>query len=280
LQASQKKYDEADKLFEQALTKDPRDISALTGLVQIRLIHKQPALAGVRVDQQIARVPNDSSLYLLKGQIEMARKDPAAAEGALKKAVELNPRSIDAILALTSVQLSRGSVVEATASYQRAIQQDPQDIRAYILLGSLEDSQGKWQAAQQHYQDALKVQSDNPAAANNLAYSLLEHGGNVDVALSLAQTARRAMPDVPNTADTLAWAYINKGVYGLAIDLLQQAIKASPNDATYYYHLGVAYEKSNDRAHAKAQFERALHLNPPDSLAGAIRKMLAESAGS
>ena len=52
-------------------------------------------------------------------------------------------------------------------------------------------------------------------AANNLAYLMLENGENVDVALTMAQTARRAMPDSPNSADTLAWAYYYKGTYGL-----------------------------------------------------------------
>ena len=124
LRAAQKKYDEADKLFEQALTKNPRDLSSLTRLVEIRLIQKQPAQAAARVEQQIAAVPDDSSLYILKGQIEMALKDSRAAEEALKKAVDLNPSSIEAILALTSVQLARGSVAEAATLYQRAIQQD------------------------------------------------------------------------------------------------------------------------------------------------------------
>lgn len=97
LRAAQKKYDEADKLFEQALTKNPHDLSALSGLVQIRLIQKQPVQAAARVEQQIAKIPDDSSLYILKGQVEMALKDSRAAEETLKKAVELNPGSIDAI---------------------------------------------------------------------------------------------------------------------------------------------------------------------------------------
>jgi len=175
-----------------------------------------------------------------------------------------------------SAQIARGSIQQAIQSYQRAIGEDPRDVRAYLLLGSLQESQGNWQEAQQDYQRALSVQPDNPAAANNLAYLLLEHGGNTDVALSLAQTARRLMPDVPNTADTLAWAYIRKGAFGLAVDLLEEATKAAPADATYHYHLGVAYEKNHDGARARAQFERALQLNPSGPQADAIHKALAE----
>ncbi len=110
---------------------------------------------------------------------------------------------------------------------------------------------------------------------------MLAHNGNVDVALSLAQTARRAMPNVPNTADTLAWAYINKGAYGLAVDLLQDAIKASPSNSTYHYHLGMAYQKNNDHSNAKVQLpQRALQLNPAPSEAGRNSQVACSRTGA
>jgi tetratricopeptide (TPR) repeat protein len=122
------------------------------------------------------------------------------------------------------------------------------------------------------------VQPDYPLAANNLAYLLLEHGGNTDVALSYAQLARRGMPDNVNTADTLAWAYYNKGSYQMAIDLLQDAVKKSPKNPTYEYHLGMAYDGVKDRAHAKEHLERALELDPNYAKADEIRKVLAQLA--
>ena len=72
---------------------------------------------------------------------------------------------------------------------------------------------------------------------------MLQHGGNTDVALTLAQTARRTLPDSPNVADTLALAYYQKGVYSSAIDLLEEAVKKQPQNATMHYHLGMAYQK-------------------------------------
>jgi tetratricopeptide (TPR) repeat protein len=272
------KYHEARQLFEQALKKNPRDLDAIGGYARAALIQRQPDEAAARIEQQITRVPDQGALYLLLGQVRMSERDYPAAQQAFKKALDLNPGSVDAILALTSVQIARGSIADAIASYKRAIQQTPNDVRPYILLGSLQESQGNWQNAQESYQKALEIQPDNAAAANNLAYLLVEHGGNADLALSLAQSARRALPDVPSTADTLAWAYANKGLYGLAGGLLQEAIKASPANPTYRYHLGVVYEKNKNDAAARAQFERALQLNPPQSQADAIRKALAENA--
>jgi len=70
-------------------------------------------------------------------------------------------------------------------------------------MGELYESKQNWDKAKESYQKALEIQPDNPLASNNLAYVMLESGGNVDVALSLAQTARRGMPDSP-TRPTLS----------------------------------------------------------------------------
>ena len=64
--------------------------------------------------------------------------------------------------------------------------------------------------------------------ANNLAYLLLEHGGDVNVALSLAQIGRRGMSKSPNSADTLAWAYFHTGAYTAAASLLEDAVASLP----------------------------------------------------
>jgi tetratricopeptide (TPR) repeat protein len=105
---------------------------------------------------------------------------------------------------------------------------------------------------------------------------MLEHGGDVNVALSLAQTARKGLPDLPNTADTLGWAYYKQGVYNAAIDLLQEAVKENPQDPTYHYHLGMAFQKANNFAMAKKQLEYTLQISPKYSQADEIKKVLAQ----
>jgi tetratricopeptide (TPR) repeat protein len=112
------------------------------------------------------------------------------------------------------------------------------------------------------YRKALAIDPDYSLANNNLAYLMLQHGGNVDVALSLAQTARLRMPEDPHVADTLAWAYCQKGAYATAIELLKQALQKAPDDATYHYHIGLAYDKADHKVQAREHFKRAVALNP------------------
>jgi tetratricopeptide (TPR) repeat protein len=148
------------------------------------------------------------------------------------------------------------------------------------LLGSLLDSKGEWQKAQDQYQKALAVQPDYPVAANNLAYSMLEHGGNLNVALSLAQTARRGLPNLPSTADTLGWAYYYQGAYGSAISALEQAVDGNPQNPTFHYHLGMAYAKDDKYANAKKELKTALQINPNLPQAGQIKQLLEQTSQS
>jgi hypothetical protein len=64
---------------------------------------------------------------------------------------------------------------------------------------ALEESRGDLGKAEAYYRKSLQIQPKQPVAANNLAYRMLENGENVDVALTLAQTARQAMPNSPST---------------------------------------------------------------------------------
>jgi Tfp pilus assembly protein PilF len=70
------------------------------------------------------------------------------------------------------------------------------------------------------------------------------------------------LPDSPNTADTLGLAYYYKGTYSFARDLLEDALKTNPNDASLQYHLGMVYAKLSDRSNAVAHFKKAVALAP------------------
>ena len=108
------------------------------------------------------------------------------------------------------------------------------------------------------YQKSLQIQPEQPTVENNLAYLMADAGQNMDVALTLAQAAQRAMPNSPDTADTLAWVYYKKGVYGSALDLWQGAVKTAPGNASIHYHMGLTYEKMNNKPAAIASFKKAV----------------------
>jgi cellulose synthase operon protein C len=110
---------------------------------------------------------------------------------------------------------------------------------------------------------------------------MLESGGNLDVALSLAQSARRSLPNSPTVADTLGWIFYRKGAYRSAIDSLREAVNLSqesesPQNSQFHYHLGMAYAKTGQSSLARQQLQRALKLDPNSSDAPTLKKTLAE----
>jgi tetratricopeptide (TPR) repeat protein len=276
---AQKKTADAEKLFEQALAIDPGNVPALDGILQGYAANKQPVSKSVdRVQAQLAKVPNSSALYNLAGRLAARNGDLSGAQKYFQKAVELNQNDLDAFMYLGQVAKMQGSADAAVGSWQQWAQKSPRDVRPYMLLGSFEESRD-WQKAQTYYQKALEIQPDYAPAANNLAYLMLEHGGNVDMALSLAQTARRGMPNSPYSADTLAWAYYRKGLYPSAVSLLEQATKEAGNVAVFHYHLGLVYQKQSDAAKAKMHLEKALQIDPKFKQADEARQALSAMKG-
>jgi tetratricopeptide (TPR) repeat protein len=263
LRLAQSKHPEAEKAYQQALDIAPSSPEALSGLINAYVAQKQIDKAVFAAQTQVAKVPNSSALHDLLGTVLFNnKKDLKAAEVELKKATQLDRNNSDAFVKLGQVQFAMGSADEAIATYEQSIKDNPREVSFYILAGELYESKKDMAKARQMYQKALDIQPDNALASNNLAYVMLEEGGNIDVALSMAQNARRSMPDSPNAADTLGWAYYQKGAYNTAIDLFKEAMKKRPDDATLNYHIGMAYLKSDQQSLARQHLERVLKINP------------------
>lgn len=271
-----KQYAEAERFYEKALELDPNYSAALQGLVATYKEQNRPDRIWPRVREQIAKAPNNSAFYLLQGALQEEKRDLAGAESSAQKAISLVPNDNDGFELLARVEAKAGDSGKALSTSYDWIKRNPKFARAYVLTGSLEEARGNWKAAEELYRKAIEIQPHYPDAENNLAYLLLERGGDADVALSLAQAAHSEAPNEPSIDDTLAWAYYHKGLYKTAIGLLQDALKAEPESALYHYHIGLAYGKMNDRSQAKLHLRKALAIEPNSAQADLARKQLQE----
>jgi tetratricopeptide (TPR) repeat protein len=223
---------------------------------------KQPAKALQRVQEQIAKAPANANFYAELAAIQLQTKDFKSALASSQKAMQLNPASIDAVNIYTQAEIALKDIDPAIATWQGWIGSHPNDAHAWQIVGSLQEARGDNSTAMEAYKKALQIDPNNALASNNMAYLMVENGQNVDVALTLAQTARHAMPDSPHTADTLAWVYFYKGNYYAARDLLEDALKTTPDNASMHLHLGMTYAKMNDKANAQLHLKKAAALEP------------------
>ena len=283
LKLAEKQYADAGRAYQDGLDRNPDSADALRGLMNTFQAQKETDKAIAAAQAQIAKSPANSGFYDLLGTaLFFSKKDLSGAEAAFIKSASLDKRNSDAVLKLCEVQAAKGNMDQAIATAQQDLSDNARNPDLYVLLGRFYESKSDWKQAEAAYSNALNLSPQHPQASNNLARLILQTGGNLDVALALAQTARRAMPDSPAIADTLAWIDYQKGAYQSAIGLLQEALSLqdkvrAPDSPEIHYHLGMAYAKNGQTALARKQLERALKLNPNASDA---RKELAQLKSS
>jgi tetratricopeptide (TPR) repeat protein len=250
-------------MLEKALEKDPNSSRALGMLASYMLAAKQPpAKVIARVQAQIAKQPQNGDFYAELAYLQLKTNDFKGALDNSHKAMQMNPASPLAAQTYTQAEVNLGDLDSALSTWQNWTNSHPGDAHAIQVLGSLEAAKGDDEKAMDTFKKALQLDPNNGVAANDLAYLMVENGENVDVALTLAQTARRVLPDNADTADTLAWVYYYKENYTAARDLLESSVKTYPDSAPIHLHLGLTYSKLNDKTDAIAQLKKAASLAP------------------
>lgn len=162
---------------------------------------------------------------------------------------------------LGAIKSAQGQKEQAVTEFRMEIEAHPHGDASYLALANLYSAQGKWQDAIGTLEKARSI-SGSPYVNNNLAYLYLEHGGDTNMALSLARDARRQLPDSPLTAGTLGWAFYKSGSYQTAIDQLTISTQKLPDNPENHYHLGMAYLGARRFELAARSLERALKIDP------------------
>jgi len=276
LLATMKKDDAgARQAYARALAADPRAYQALAGLLNAELQKKNFGAARSLIEKQLAQNPNDATLNLVAAQTYGLLGDAGEMEKALKKTVEADPHSLEAYSMLGRMYYQQGRLDLARTELEKFVATAPASVPGNTMLGTILDLQGKKQEAKKRYQTAMQVDPRAAVAANNLAWiDANTDGGNLDVALQLAQTAKAQLPNQHEVDDTLGWIYYKKGLSSRAVEAFENSTLKSPTNPMYAYHLGLAYQKNGDTAKAKTELERALRLKPDFEGAADAKKIL------
>ena len=247
--------------FEKALSFNP-DIADVLGMIAaIHLSNREDGKAVERIKAQIVKSPKNPAFHHILARTYLYLKDYKNAEDSLLKAIEIKPDFIDAYIDLGNVYAQKGDLDKAAKHYTEASVKKPGHLPPYMLLGLIYEKQGKTDEAIKNYKKALEINPKFAPAANNLAWLYAENNGNLDVALSLAETAKGEIPDNAGISDTLGWIYYKKQTYLKAVTHIKEAAEKQPIDAMIRYHLGMAYFKKGDTKLAKAELTQSLKLN-------------------
>ena len=265
--------------YQKAFELDPRSPAALAGLVGADLAAKKPDAAIARIQSQLAQHPNDVRLVSMSGLAYMSIRDLPKAEAAYRKVIELDPANLDAYGKLGEIYVSERRLDEAKKSFEDLAKHQAKPVAAETMIGTILVVQNKVPEARSHFRRAVELDPRAAVAANNLAWDYANNGGNLDVALQLAQTAKSELPENAEVNDTLGWIYYKKGLAGPAVTALSDAARLSPANPGVHYRLGLAYLQGGKKSEARATLQQVLKLNPQFPEAAEVRRVLATIEG-
>ena len=247
--------------LEKSLAIEPGQPEALALIVSLEISRKEGKKAIGRVIDYMGKYPDNPAYPLLLGRIHMLSRNLDEAEAAFKKAIEIKDDIPQAYFDLGNLYYGRGSFEEAIRRYNEAIRKDPRQSAPHMMLGVLYEKQGDSKEAEAHYKKVLEINPRFAPALNNLAWLYCENNGNIDVALSLAETAKGQRPEDPYVSDTLGWIYYKKKAYLKAVSLLRESLEKAPDNPQIRYHLGMAYLGKGDKRLARQELSRSLEIN-------------------
>ncbi len=258
-----KNFKEAETIFKQMQAANPGDPRGLIGIVETEVAQNNYAAAIALLRAELGKNPGRVDYRLALANILVRDKQFDGAIQEFQQIAAKNPKSSELFLKLGRTYQLKGDTNAAIENYRKAKSlAAPSDVIPATNLALMLDGVGRRSEAKPLYEEVLRIDPNNVAALNNLAYIKAEEGTDLDNALQLAQRARQSAPRDPNVADTLGWVYIKKNLSDDAIRIYREVVVTAPNNAAFHYHLAMALYQKGDKRAAKQALEDALKHQP------------------
>ncbi len=260
LREAQRQYDKASAAYERAMALAPNDPDSLLSLVKLDIVQGHADRAKTRLDAVLAMRPDHLFGHGLLGEVLALSGHAQEADIQFQEASRINPKWIAPWLAWGGLWLSQKQSEQAVQVIQAGLKANPDSEELHMLLASAYSGQGQIDYAIAAYDGALRLNSRNVLAANNLAVLLVDYKGdpqNLQKAFALSRDFEKEAPH-PLFLDTLGWVRFKMGQHEDALRLMKDAVAKSPETPTLNYHLGIAFYQSGKKAEARAYLSKAL----------------------
>lgn len=242
--------------------------------------------------------PRIAESHMAKGQVLWLNEDKTAAQSSLAVAVSMNPYQIDAWRMLMSLDMDKGEFDQAIAhggealhyvannstilyftsmaylmkkdtensrKFMEAALNNAQDETPFLQaniyggLGDIYNTLKMYKESDAAYMEAIRLDSTNVTAMNNLAYYLSLRKERLDEATKYAAMATKLQPNNGTFEDTYAWVLFADGKYEDALVWIQKAMKnTNPPTAVLLEHYGDILVKLGKTGEALKQWNLAL----------------------
>ena len=295
VRAKQRRFDEAEKLFSQAVSVSGALVSARMNLVQLYLIQAKPKnaisqliqvlrlqpdneeafhrLSGLllsekRVDEFINLIEQAKSsrsisfpLLLSLGDAYLEKKNALKAEESFRLALEQQRDDADAILGLAQVAHLRGDTALASSYLDRAKGSAVKSADTLHRFALVSWNAGRFEQANLALTEAIKLKPEEPAFYIFLGTTWLKKPDLVEAEQAF-RSALKLQADNPQAQMYLGYTLMLQARYPAARELLEQSLAKQSTVPQTFYYLGLVSQEQGDDQTAIRLFRKTLQLFP------------------
>lgn len=253
------KFTDSVATLEQLHKTAPGDADALNLLGNAYLDAGNTDAAKKVLEDASRRFPGDERNYVALGKLAIDEDLPAVGLEALDRGVERLPESYSLRMQRAFLRLGNSFYNEAETDYRKALQLQPNSPSpkiglAFVLLQN------------QRPEEAAKllesVLSAHPSFfPHYLMGQLLMRDGRSDEAMEQYRAAIKLEPRFAPSRTELGKLYLKKSDVPAAIQELEAALQADPDDTIAYYQLSMAYRRAGEKEKAQKALAQVKNLN-------------------
>jgi serine/threonine protein kinase/tetratricopeptide (TPR) repeat protein len=271
------KYEDAVRECQRALALEPRNGDAFAGLARAYAALGKTADAEATYRRAIALKPDYWLTYTELGGFYFSRSRYDEAEKQFRRVVEVTPENPWGYSNLGALYLILRRNTQAREMFERAVALKP-IYGALSNLGTLYFSEGKFREAAVMYEKATSINARNYMLWGNLGAAYSASGERAKAseaygrAVEVAEQQRKVNPRDARLLIDLAGYYglLGERVKGLAV--LEEVLKAPPNDADSMERIGESLKDLGETGRAIEWIGKALD-------AGYSREQVEKSPG-
>lgn len=252
---------EAIAAYQQVLEAQPGLYEAQLNLGVLLLRQKRPAEAVTQLEAAQKQKPAEFRPNYYMGETLIELKEFEKAEAPLRAAVAADGKHPAALLSLGRALAYQGRVKESATWYESAAKEDPSYSDMLLELAALHEKAGNNDAAIEIY----KRYPENPGARERLGVLLINSGQAADAVAEL-EAAVKSSPTIANRF-ALATAYLKSGQNAKARPLIEAALEQEPANVDLRLTLGRILRESKNLPAAAQEFLKAAQADPKSSAA-------------
>lgn len=263
LEIEAKHYEDAARELEAVREIAPKNVRGfyLKTLLELRLGNAAAALESIHRALEVS--PRHVPSMIMAGIAELALGHPDQAEKYLSQAVEVNPRNMDGRKVLANSLMQRGQFARAVATLEPILDVGPgaSDAALLALAGDAYMQNKQYAKAIQYFQKAAALDPGNAGPRMGLGMSRLAVG-ETDRAVADLQAAAALGKSGTRADIMLVMLNLRRNEFDQALKAIAKLEQAQPTNTLLYNLKAAAYMGKGDTSNARAQFEKALSIDP------------------